>query len=467
MLRRTLQSKVTTRSGGNGFRLTQRPSQRTASAFLFFALLVVIAVEYSGLGNHIPFLKTIRLTTILSYSLFLIVITRVGLGDIVARPQAKILMALTIMTALSMVWAVVATYALESIRPMIDYCVFLIIVVSLTDRPTRFDAVSWVFAAICCFLVATNFGKLTSGLRTYIFEAAYFMGDGNDFAWGLVVSLPLILNLVLGDRPLSTRIVGMLGVACCMFGIIGSSSRGATLGLAASVGFYWLVLSRRKMLGAIAIAGVVAVVLLFAPSTYLQRMQTVSDYQSDSSAQGRLQVWGAAIHMALDHPFGVGAGNFSSAYGRFYKPPAEKSAISWASGRWLSAHSIYFRVLGEYGFLGLALLILLIWHNIRDNLRSYRTFVAAGATAPIAPTWPALLNMSIVGYAVCGIFLGGLSYPHIFLLTALTISTARLALSAPKPSVTTAARRRPLRLHKPRQPDSRIVLLWRRRLGYN
>ena len=49
-------------------------------------------------------------------------------------------------------------------------------------------------------------------------------------------------------------------------------------------------------------------------------MNTMENYEEDSSAQGRLRAWHAARQMALDYPLGVGANNFSSAYGRFYIP---------------------------------------------------------------------------------------------------------------------------------------------------
>jgi O-antigen ligase len=186
--------------------------------------------------------------------------------------------------------------------------------------------------------------------------------------------------------------------------------------------YYWIAMSRQKALGAIAVLAVLIGVLTFAPSAYLERLQTISAYQQDGSAMGRLQVWGASIRMAIDHPLGVGGGNFSSAYGRYYMPSSGENVLTWGSQRWLAAHSIYFKVLGEYGVLGLLLLLALIHGNIRDNLESRRRLGAGNESERFSPTWPALLNMSIVGYAVCGAFLGGISYPHLFLLSALTVT---------------------------------------------
>ena len=110
------------------------------------------------------------------------------------------------------------------------------------------------------------------------------------------------------------------------------------------------MLAKRKAATAIALVLVVGVALLFAPSGYVNRMQSIDNYQDDSSAQGRIRAWKASARMAIDYPLGVGAGSFNSAFGRFYMPT---DAQGWAPNRWISAHSVYFKVLGEYGFLGL------------------------------------------------------------------------------------------------------------------
>ena len=77
--------------------------------------------------------------------------------------------------------------------------------------------------------------------------------------------------------------------------------------------------------------------------------------------------------MALDYPLGVGAGNFPSSYGRHYRN-FETTRIGYGAGRWIAAHSIYFSVLGEYGFLGPIMLIWLIVACMKGNVASGRVF---------------------------------------------------------------------------------------------
>jgi probable O-glycosylation ligase (exosortase A-associated) len=344
--------------------------------------------------------------------------------------QTKLLAALVVFTALSVLWAIVQWNAFTSIRALVDYMVLYVLTATLVDRQRRSDALSWLFLGIVLMLVLRNVEMLTSQERVGSFDAPYFMGDGNDFAWGMVIMLPIILNLVIGRRNAVVRLLGVCGVAACLFGVIGSGSRGAALGMGAAFLYYWMVMSRQKVLGALAIVVVAGGVLAFAPSTYFERLQTIGAYEEDNSAQGRLQVWGASIRMAVDYPLGVGAGNFSSAYGRYYIPSQGQNALVWGSQRWLAAHSIYFKVLGEYGLLGLLLLLAVLHANIRDNTASSRNPALAANSPGFSPTWPALLNMSIVGFAVCGAFLGGVSYPHLFLLSALTVAVRRVAQTA-------------------------------------
>ncbi len=132
--------------------------------------------------------------------------------------------------------------------------------------------------------------------------------------------------------------------------------------------------------------------------------------------------------MAVDYPFGVGAGNFNSAYGRFYRP-SEIDPRIWAGARWISPHSIYFLVLGEYGVIGLITILVLLILNFRENQKqvsALKRLPASCALRDEIAILPKYLNMSLVSFSVGGVFLGGISYPHIFILTALILKTKKI-----------------------------------------
>jgi probable O-glycosylation ligase (exosortase A-associated) len=428
---------------------SRKPRSTASTSGLFAAYLVLIAFEWLGLQNLIPPLKLIRFTTLLGYGLLVMTVARVGIGDVMRQPQARIFLVFIGFTMLSLTWAVVTEHAFNMIRPLVDYTVFFVLTALLVDREKRFVQLGWTMLFVVTVLVARNGAVLGDAARASSFAAGSFLGDGNDFAWGMVIALPIIGYLAAGRRGVLTRTAGILGVAICVLAVVGTSSRGSTLGLAGSLLFYCLFVSRHKLRAILLVFALAISIVVIAPSGFLERMNTISHYEQDSSAQSRLMLWRAAFDMAVDYPLGVGAGNFSSAYGRYYSPVGDRSDqrsdVVWAPTRWLNAHSVYFKTLGEYGFAGLALVVLLIVINTRSCLRSRsRAFLNPGKLA-ISPEWPGLLAMSLVGYAICGIFLGGMTYPHLFFLSGLVVATSRLTQPAAVTAATTTSRTRAAR----------------------
>ncbi len=413
------------------------------TSLLFFGYLLLIAIEYLGLSNMYGFLKVTRFSTLLSYGLAFATAAKVKRLEVFQSRPAQILVGFLVFTILSVFWAYIRTYAVATIRPIVDYLGFMLITAYLLDRRERIDRTAMVFVAVCAALVYWNWNKLGGGPRVGAFKAPYFMGDGNDFAWFLVTTLPMALHLFLGNRRIWTRLYGLAGSGLIMLGVMGTGSRGAFLGVAATFLYAWLFVSKKKVIGAIALVCGVMGGVIMAPAGYFNRIQTVAEYEQDNSAQARLEAWGSAIHMAIDFPLGTGAGNFSSVHGRLYLPEEGTGRVGWGGRRWTNAHSIYFKVLGEYGFIGLGMLLWALGALFVQNTATRARLLANPVDPPMSDYWPALLNMSTIGFAVCGVFLGGLNYPHLFLLAGLSYSARRIvalsASNAPGPVVTSPA----------------------------
>lgn len=411
-------------------RVTARPGPNAVTTFLFFGYIVLLAFEWLGLQAEIPALKAMRFTTILGYLLLVGVITQIGIRETLRSPQAKILIGFVVFSTASMLWAVVTLHAYNAVRPFVDYTTFFVLTAALVDRATRVKALAWTLLLVCVVLFSRNIDKLGGTTRIGGFKAGYFLGDGNDLAWGMTIALPLIGYLLLVERGLLSRLAAIAAIGICLLVVVGTGSRGGTLALGVSLLFYILYVSRRRLLGVLGVGLVATGVLLLAPGGYFDRMKTIGEYQQDSSAQTRLMMWRAAANMAIDFPLGVGAGNFASAYGRYYSPQRNSDArvdeVIWAPTRWLNAHSIYFKTLGEYGFVGVFMLLGLIAINIRDSLAARARLLSASSPTAISSYWPALVAMSVCGFAVGGIFLGGLAYPHMFFLSGLVVANTRL-----------------------------------------
>jgi probable O-glycosylation ligase (exosortase A-associated) len=425
----------------------------------FLLLMLLIVTEFIGFAYYWPPFRSLRIGTAIAYGLVVLVVAKKGVNVFFDRPVAKMLSTFVLFTGATMIWAVVRTYVPVNFRAQLDYLGLFVAVQFLVDRPGRFVAYSVVMSGVALFLVGNNLEKLLSSERTGYFRAGYFMGDGNDFAWGLITILPFALFLVLGKRNFLLRIYGLAAGAAAAFGIVGTQSRGATLAAGGMILFYWLYIARKKALAVIGLVVVIMGALAVAPSTYFERMHSIGDYQDDTSAQGRLHAWGAAIKMATHHPLGVGAGSFNSAYGRYYMPA---NPGGYAAYRWISAHSVYFKVLGEYGILGVILIVSIIVSAVRLSIRLLREVRASPEAHTTPEYWPGMIALAIVGYAVGATFLGGLAYPFLFMLCGLALSAERLverdrarataaAVSvgapAPRPSTSAAA--------PPRRPASR------------
>jgi putative inorganic carbon (HCO3(-)) transporter len=227
--------------------------------------------------------------------------------------------------------------------------------------------------------------------------------------------------LLTATKNLVFRILVAVPTMFLLLGIVGTQSRGATLALSASLLYYLLYISKHKAFGIVMVLVVAFGVWTFAPEGYFSRMETLSSYEEDTSATGRIAAWGHAVEMALDNPFfGVGADSFNSAYGRFYRGEGDPQ-------RWISTHSVYFKVLAEYGFTGIFVFLLLLYSNLSENHRTARLLRDNPEILDIPGTLPLFINMGLIAYAVAATFLSGLNYPHIYLITALTLSARWLA----------------------------------------
>lgn len=404
------------------------PRAPVLSGLLFAAFVFVVLVEYLGLTADIPPLQASHAPTLLAWGMFAVIVLSLGPRVLVADARTLALLAFVIFSGASVTWAIVRTYVMTDLRSHADYFALFVAAAYLLDRPARIRRFSVVMTCVVLMLVARNLGSFFAEQRAGAFRAGYFVADGNDFGWTLVTLLLFPAYLVLSRQPMGLRLLGLAGCGAAVLGITGTASRGAALALGAAGIYYWLVLSRNRALTATVLGVALVVVMSLVPSAYLARLQTIGQYQDDSSAQGRLRAWRAATHMALDYPAGVGAGNFNSAYGRFYMPA---DASGWGAGRWISPHSVYFRTLGEYGFPGVALLLFLIGRTLRDNQALLRERRARPVPGGLDERWPAMLNLGLIGYAVGGLFLGGLTYPHLYLLAGLTTGCRRMMGPAP------------------------------------
>jgi putative inorganic carbon (hco3(-)) transporter len=149
---------------------------------------------------------------------------------------------------------------------------------------------------------------------------------------------------------------------------LGTYERSALIGLLV-VGFYMFLRSRRKFVYGI-VAGVAAVVIIVAAAgTWSDRVSSIGNYQADGSAMTRILVWQWTLGYVSTHPLG---GSFDAfAINTIVMPPdALNPEGSIQTGR--AYHSIYFEVLGELGWPGLAIFLLTAFSSLYNLVRLSR-----------------------------------------------------------------------------------------------
>lgn len=284
----------------------------------------------------------------------------------------------------------------------------ILLTLMLTNSPERIKLLIWTVA------VSLGFYGFKGGIWTLMTgggERVYgppntFLGGNNELGLALVMTIPLLWYLITMTPQKWVRLGLYAGLGFTLVAIVGTHSRGALVGLAV-MGFIFFMKSRRKIVPLILALAFVAVLPHVMPQEWFDRMHTIETYEEDQSAQGRFQAWRAAITMAGERLTGGGY-----------------EALVYDNGT--DAHSIYFEVLAEHGYTGLVLFLLL----------AALTWMKASTTKRLAKKdpdyrWAAelatMLQVSMVGYAASGAFLG-LAYFDLYYILVVIIVVLHLTV---------------------------------------
>ena len=199
------------------------------------------------------------------------------------------------------------------------------------------------------------FGIKSSGENLVWGPGTSIIGANNAIGLALNMCLPMLWYLSLDVRrtwlKLGLRLTFFLTIPAIMF----TYSRASTLGLVAVL--LVMILKSRKRFLLLALALVIGFIALPSlPDKWMHRQRSTYEYQEDVSALSRLEEWKFCWRVALDRPFiGAGFDPYTNATYMKYYP---EFLVEF--GRRYSAHSIYFGILAEHGFIGLALYLAMI-----------------------------------------------------------------------------------------------------------
>jgi putative inorganic carbon (HCO3(-)) transporter len=282
------------------------------------------------------------------------------------------------------------------------FMVFVSVMVLNTERDIK--QFVWIVAmSLGIYGLKGGLFVLASGGSYKVYgPSGSYIEENNGMALALVATLPLIWYL---RNQVKNKLVSLGLLAVTIFtaiSAVGSYSRGALLGGAAMLSFLWLK-SKNKVGTGIAVLAMVVIVALVMPSQWFDRMNTIDDYKEDGSAMGRINAWHFAINVASHNFLGGGFNVFTPRQFAIYAPDPLAFHV---------AHSIFFQVLGDHGFIGLAMFITLIVCVWRTGTRIIK-FCGNAPDLKWAADLARMLQVCVIGYAVSGAFLS-LAYFDLF-----------------------------------------------------
>lgn len=278
----------------------------------------------------------------------------------------------------------------------------VLLTLMLTNSLPRVHALIWTIG------VSLGFYGIKGGIWTLLHGGANrvygpsgsFIGGNNEMGLALVMTAPLLWYLAVEttDRRLKLGLYAATGLT--LVAIVGTHSRGALLGLGV-IGLMMFVKAKNKLLPLV--LGIVFTVTLphIMPQEWFDRMHTIETYEEDKSATGRIEAWKKSLDIANQRFTGGGY-----------------EYIRLTNGT--DCHSIYFEILSEQGwtglamFLGLGVLTFLKCGRIRRLTRRRPGMLRAYNLA-------SMLQVSLAGYATSGAFLGLGYFDFFYLLVVITV----------------------------------------------
>jgi putative inorganic carbon (HCO3(-)) transporter len=314
-------------------------------------------------------------------------------------PWQPVVMALVVFT----LWMCVTT--LFAINPELSWLqlnkvlkiqlMTLVAMIALRERK-HIDLFVWVNVLSIGFygLKGGLFTIATGGESRVWGPPGGFIEGNNEMALALVVALPLMNYLRLVALRSWVRVSLLVLMVLCVVAAVGTQSRGAFLALVAMGVMLW-TRSNRKWVTGTAVVLVAFTVIAFMPEAWEQRMRTIQSYDLDTSAMGRINAWWTTFNLASSRLTGGGFEIYTpEIFGRYAPDPSNIKV----------AHSIYFSVLGEHGFIGL-FLFLMLWFMALRLSRRIRLAARKQPPRQWAHDLATMCQVSLVGYAVGGAFL--------------------------------------------------------------
>ncbi|MCI0353857.1 MAG: O-antigen ligase family protein [Acidobacteria bacterium] len=390
----------------------------------FVGILGYLLVEYTRLAAMYPILQFFHLGKVtVAIALAGLMLSPVRLGPRAGESRLldRAVWFFAVAALVSAVFAQSQELAWEYMGYLGRWAVIFVLI-------SRVVSNTWRLRVLLFLLLLLNLKLAQFVIRSYFFEVSLgrdemnlvvhgvgagstgFFSNSADFGVAMCVIWPIAVSLLFARPKGWWKLLLLAGAVLFPLAALLCGSRGAVIGAAAVALAAWIRSSRKLVAACLAVLLVIGFFMIY-PESSKERMQSAWNWEKDKTARNRIHLWKYGLRLFAEHPIlGVGPGNF----------PVTRGAQNLSE---TVAHSTYIETLSEYGLAGLLAVAMAVFAFFLLNARTRRQIMAR--EKEVIHNFQYCLSfgfdLAMIGYLVSGAFVSVLTYPHLWLLMALSV----------------------------------------------
>lgn len=347
----------------------------------------------------------------------------------VSNVENRLFIVFTFIIVLSSIFAFRPSVAYDYKEVMGGWLIVYFLVITIVNTERR---LLLFLLAYCLFnLKMSQHGAIGWASRGFSFASYGLIGspgwfrNSGEYAIQMLIYGPLALAIVISLKNYWGRYKKWLFYAFAATGymaVIGASSRGAQIGLAA-VAIWFLLKQKNGFRGLLMICVVALALYYLLPEEQMQRFREIGE---DKNSLQRLAYWEYGLSNVIPtYPLlGVGYHNWMD-YVSF--------AVSGGMGPYKTVqepHNIYIQAASELGITGLIGFILLIIYAFINNART--RVLTKNLENKLLFNLTYALDAGLIGYLVAGSFVTVLYYPFFWVQISMIVALHNVASNITK-----------------------------------
>lgn len=248
--------------------------------------------------------------------------------------------------------------------------------------------------------------KFISSAGAHKAQSINKFGDNNYLGMIILMGIPFLFYLIKYSSRNITKYFFSAAIFLNILTIVSTQSRGALGGLVV-IAFIYIIKTKNKILGIILLSLCMLFISEIASDGWKSRMQTIQTAEEDASFLGRVRAWQVSSAIALKNPFFGGGFRAVQSHEIWNKFKYSAGLLNFIevdpetrSG--IAAHSIWFEVLGDQGFIGLFLFVGLIINAFLTRNEIKKLNKKSNAVDFWAMDLANVTFLSLIAYCFCG-----------------------------------------------------------------